>query len=103
MTLGAFQTAFGGGSYDAFVTKVNPSGSGVVYSTYIGGSDADIANGIAVGASGDAYATGLTYSTNFPTTVGAFQPAFGGGSFGGFFSKPRPNGFPFFLFPPPRR
>ena len=92
MTLGAFQTAFGGGSYDAFVTKVNPSGSGVVYSTYIGGSDADIANGIAVDASGDAYATGLTYSTNFPTTVGSFQPAFGGGSLDGFLTKLDPTG-----------
>src|SRR2546425_4794091 len=92
MTLGAFQTAFGGGSYDAFVTKVNPSGSGVVYSTYIGGSDADIANGIAVDASGDAYATGLTYSTNFPTTVGTFQPAFGGGSLDGFLTKLDPTG-----------
>ena len=39
ITAGAFQTTFGGGTYDAFVTKLNSTGNGLVYSTYLGGSD----------------------------------------------------------------
>jgi len=56
-----------GGSDDAFVTKYNPTGSAYVYSTYLGGSDADVGLGIAVDSSGSAYITGQTSSTNFPT------------------------------------
>jgi hypothetical protein len=77
-TLGAFQTAYGGGNLDAFVTKLNPAGSGLAYSTYLGGSDDDRGIGIALDASGNAYVTGPTFSTNFPTTLGAFQTAYGG-------------------------
>lgn len=63
---------------DAFVTKINPTGTAIVYSTYLGGSNSDYAFGLAVDASGNAYVTGLTDSTNFPVTPGAFQPVFGG-------------------------
>src|SRR5439155_339443 len=76
-TRGAFQTTFGGGA-DAFVTKLNPSGSGLVYSTYLGGVGPDAGYGIAVDASGQAYVTGDSTSTDFPTTVGAFQTTSGG-------------------------
>jgi hypothetical protein len=55
------------------VTKLNPAGSGLLYSTYLGGSSADIGFGIAVDAACDAYVTGYTGSTDFPTTAGAFQ------------------------------
>ena len=55
-----------GGNGDAFITKINASGSSLVYSTYLGGSDGDSGNGIAVDSSGNAYITGGTYSTNFP-------------------------------------
>ena len=58
---------------NAFVTKLNPTGSGLVYSTYLGGSDLDQGNGIAVDLAGNAYVTGFTGSTDFPTTAGAFQ------------------------------
>jgi Beta-propeller repeat len=58
---------------NAFVTKLNPIGSGLVYSTYLGGSDLDQGNGIAVDLAGNAYVTGFTGSTDFPTTAGAFQ------------------------------
>ncbi len=81
-TAGALQTTFGGvfggGPIDAFVSKLNSSGSALVYSTYLGGSSGDSGQGIAVDSSGDAYVTGYTQSSNFPTTAGAFQTSFGG-------------------------
>src|SRR5439155_688758 len=76
-TAGAFQTTFGG-TEDAFVTKLNPTGTGLVYSTYLGGSGVDDGFGIAVDALGNAYVTGFTDSTTFPTTAGAFQTTLGG-------------------------
>jgi uncharacterized protein (TIGR03437 family) len=77
-TPGAFQTSLGGGD-DVVVTKLNATGSGLVYSTYLGGSGADRGNGIAVDGFGNAYVTGNTTSTNFPITPGAFQISFQGG------------------------
>jgi hypothetical protein len=77
-TSGAFQPVLAG-SFDAFVAKLNPSGSGLVYSTYLGGNGLDWGNGIAVDAYGNVYVTGISGSTDFPTTPGAFQPAEGGG------------------------
>jgi hypothetical protein len=76
-TVGAFQTTSGGG-FDAFVTKLNATGSALVYSTYLGGSDNDNSSGIAVDSAGSAYVIGATFSTNFPTTAGAFQTSFAG-------------------------
>jgi hypothetical protein len=61
------------GSENAFVTKLNPSGSALVYSTYLGGNSVDQGYGIALDSVGDAYITGLTYSPNFPT-ANALQP-----------------------------
>jgi hypothetical protein len=75
-TANAFQPT-AGGSLDAFVAEFNPAQSGtasLVYSSYVGGGDRDQGNGIAVDSSGNAYVAGTTYSTNFPTTNGAFQP-----------------------------
>src|SRR5262249_3321829 len=66
-----------GSSGNAFVAKLNAAGSALVYSTYLGGGN-DWGFGIAVDGAGNAYVTGRTYSTNFPTTAGAFQPALGG-------------------------
>jgi len=81
VTAGAFQTtnaasanAISGG----FVTKLNAAGSALVYSTFLSGSGSghdgigDVANGITVDKSGDAYVTGSTGSSNFPTTAGAY-------------------------------
>lgn len=65
-TMGAIQTARAGRSYDVFVTKITPSGTALVYSTYLGGADVDIGNGIAVDASGNAYVVGTTSSEDFP-------------------------------------
>ena len=61
-----------GGKTDPFVTKLSPGGSALVYSTYLGGSNADAGKGIAVDADGNAYVTGYTYSNDF-TVVNAFQ------------------------------
>ncbi|MET0623761.1 MAG: SBBP repeat-containing protein [Pyrinomonadaceae bacterium] len=97
-TAGAAQTTFGGFNYDAYVTKLNPAGTAVVYSTYLGGGDTDQGFDIAVDADGNAYVAGRTISTNFPVTAGAFQPAFGGGVYPGgiggdaFVSKLNPEG-----------
>ena len=61
------------GERDAFVAKLNPEGSALVYSTYLGGTERETGNGIAVDASGQAFVVGYTYSANFPVTPGAFQ------------------------------
>lgn len=63
----AFQSGFIGGTSDAFVTKVNTDGSALVYSTILGGGGDETAYGIAVDGSGNAYVTGYTTSTDFPT------------------------------------
>jgi Beta-propeller repeat len=77
VTAGAFQPtnrSWHPGNRDGFVTKLNASGSALLYSTYLGGSDDDIANGIAVDAAGNAYVAGVIESIDFPTTMGSFQP-----------------------------
>jgi hypothetical protein len=56
-----------GGNYDAFITKLNPSGSALLYSTFFGGSDEDRIYSIALGANNEMFVAGYTYSTNFPT------------------------------------
>jgi hypothetical protein len=83
------------GGVDAFVAKLNARGSGLAYFRYLGGSNDDLGHGIAVDAKGNAYVSGSTLSQDFPTTKGAFQRSFGGGSaFGGdlFVSKVNPAG-----------
>lgn len=64
---------------DIFVTKVSPDGARIVYSTYLGGSKNDLGHDLKVDAEGNAYVTGLSNSSDFPTNPGAFQPAFRGG------------------------
>ena len=76
----AFQTNKAALSYsgrNAFVTELNPAGNGLIYSTYLGGSNSDTATGIALDTNDDAIITGYTTSTNFPT-VHAAQPVYGG-------------------------
>ena len=65
------------GNGDAFVAKLNATGTALLYSTYLGGSDTDVGRGIAVDADGNMYLAGETGSTNFPV-VSAYQPAYGG-------------------------
>jgi hypothetical protein len=100
-TAGAFQTTYGGGSQDAFVEKFNTNLSGAasrIYSTYLGGSDQDYGGApaqepgkaIAIDAAGNAYITGQTKSTNFPT-ANAFQGA-NAGAADAFLTKLNANG-----------
>jgi hypothetical protein len=63
---GTLNTQLGLYPVDAFVAELDPGGSNLVYSTYLGGESADAAFGIAVDLAGNAYVTGFTYSTNFP-------------------------------------
>ncbi|MEA3274765.1 MAG: SBBP repeat-containing protein [Pseudomonadota bacterium] len=65
------------GAGDAFIFKLNADGSAPMYSTYLGGSDFDVAHGIAVDSAGNAYVAGSTYSVDFPT-VNALYPNLAG-------------------------
>jgi len=78
------------GVTDVFVTKLDPSGSTIVYSTFLGGSGDEAGNAIAVDAAGNAYVTGTTSSNNFPV-VGAFQATTRGGN-EAFVAKLDPSG-----------
>lgn len=76
-TTGALQTSNHGGLSDCFVSKLNPAGSALTYSTYLGGLALDLCTGIAVDTSGDVYVTGTTYSFDFPT-LSPFQSSLQG-------------------------
>src|SRR5262249_47058333 len=77
----ALQSSFGG-VQDAFVTELNSSGGALVYSTFLGGELTDAGTGIALDTAGNAYVTGQTASTHFPTanatqgTIGGANDAF---------------------------
>src|SRR6266704_3212428 len=95
-TSGAFQAVNNGGYSDAFVTKLGPFGTNLVYSTYLGGAGQDSGNAIAVDNGGNAYVAGATYSLSsgtpkFPSTVGAYQANNNGGS-DAFITKFNTNG-----------
>jgi hypothetical protein len=78
----AFQNSYSsklsGDFQEAFLTKLNPTGSGLVYSSYLGGSGDDVATAVAVDKTGDAYVVGHTASFDFPVTGFAFQPSMHG-------------------------
>jgi len=93
-TPGVFQTAIAsaenGVREDAFVTKFNTSGS-LLYSTYLGGTDNDQANSIAIDANGDAFVAGRTMSTDFPQVGVSFQNGYGAGPIDAFVSELNPT------------
>jgi hypothetical protein len=77
--LDAYQNSLGKGFQNAFVTKINPAGTALIYSTYLGGSNSDQAQALAVDSTGAAWVTGMSQSTDFPllnaaqtTAAGAF-------------------------------
>lgn len=81
------------GDWDCFVTKLSPSGSTFSYSSFLGGSRYDRATGIAIGADGSLYVTGITNSVDFPTTPRAYDRTLNGG-YDLFVTKLRPALFP---------
>lgn len=87
----AFQSTLGG-KIDAFVTKISPAGDAIIYATYLGGNDDDIAFGnIAVDGAGTAYVSGYTASTNFPSR-NPVQASYGGGKYDTFVARIGPQG-----------
>jgi hypothetical protein len=78
---GGAQPDYAGGG-DAYVAKFNPSGSALEYFTFLGGSQSDAGNAIAVDGNGNAYVGGSTASPDFPVTAGALQTVFGGATDG---------------------
>ncbi len=80
------------GNFDVFITKLSPDGSQILYSTYLGGTGDDRGWGLAVDAGGNVYVTGRSGSADFPTTNGAAQASFGGGSWDAFVTKLDVNG-----------
>ena len=74
---GSFDTTFSGTS-DGFVTRFQPGGGPIVYSTFLGGSGAEVVNDIGLCSDGSATLTGSTSSTNFPTTPLAFDSTYNG-------------------------
>ena len=77
-TTGAFDRT-PNGDFDVTVSKLNATGSGLVYSTYLGGSGSDSGGGLAVDAAGNAFVAGSTGSPNWPTTAGAFDTTYNNG------------------------
>jgi hypothetical protein len=90
VSTGAYQST-SGGSPDAFVIELNPDGTALIYSTYLGGAESDAGAAIAVDSTGAAYVTGNTNSGNFPITTGVKQPVIGG-STDAFVTKIAPGG-----------
>jgi hypothetical protein len=77
VTAGAYDTSRNG-STDVFVTKLNSTGSALIYSTYIGSTTSEVAYGIAIDTVGNAYITGITYGPGYPVTPGAFDTSYHG-------------------------
>ena len=72
---------------DAFVTKISPNGSAIVFSTYLGGTDQDAISSIAVDSTGRVHVAGSTSSGDLPVTAGALQPTYSGGGADGFYAR----------------
>lgn len=81
-----------GGTFDGFVAELNAAGTALTYSTYLGGSSGDLVTGIGLDGSNNAYVTGITLSSNFPTTPGAFQTAQKGSDDNAFVSAIKADG-----------
>ncbi|MFX0060797.1 MAG: SBBP repeat-containing protein [Candidatus Hermodarchaeota archaeon] len=82
----AYQNTYGGGDYDAFITKLNATGNGLIFSTYMGGNGHDWSYDLAIDATRNTLITGYTTSTNFHMQ-NAYQDTYGGGEYDGFVTK----------------
>ncbi|HEX9793113.1 MAG TPA: SBBP repeat-containing protein [Planctomycetota bacterium] len=88
-TAGAYDQTFNsiGVHPDAFAAKLSTDGSTLLWSTFVGGSNGDEAWGLALGGADKVTIVGLTWSDDYPTTAGSFDPTFNGGSLDGFVSR----------------
>jgi hypothetical protein len=91
-TVSPLEPSYGGGTSNAFVAELDPTGSTLLFSTYLGGEAFDRGNGIAVDATGSIYVVGKTNSLKFPITPGAFEDSFRGLEFDAFVTKLSPGG-----------
>jgi hypothetical protein len=91
-TVSPMQPTYGGGTSNVFVAKLDPRGTTLLYSTYLGGEGFDRGNGIAVDPTGSVYITGKSNSRKFPITAGAFEDTFRGPEYDGFVTKISPAG-----------
>ncbi len=80
VTTGAFQITYGLGSCDISITKFNPVGNALIFSTYLGGSGTEVPNSLMTNSNNELYVLGTSGSTNFPTTVGCYDNSFNGGT-----------------------
>ena len=78
VTSGSFDVTFNYGTVDTFILKMNPRGSELTYSTYMGGTEVDRGLSIAIDSLKNVYVTGLTHSMDFPTTSGSFDESYNG-------------------------
>jgi hypothetical protein len=78
-TTGVYQSLFNGGESDVFVTRLSSDAQSLSYSTFLGGMEQDSASDIAVDSSGQAYVTGFTYSSDYPTTNLSYDESHNGG------------------------
>lgn len=69
-----YQNTYSGGTYDAYIVKMDASGNRI-WATYFGGSKGDFGTSVSTNVNNEVYVSGFSYSVNIPTTVGAFQPA----------------------------
>ncbi|RZK97836.1 MAG: T9SS type A sorting domain-containing protein, partial [Pedobacter sp.] len=94
-TPGSYQPVYGGGNSDAFLTKINPTGSTIVWSTFFGGSGAEFSQAISIDNSNNILLVGLTSSQNAIATAGAYQPVIGSiNEFDAFIVSLSPEGHP---------
>jgi uncharacterized protein (TIGR03437 family) len=87
-TTGAYRAQGAG----AFAAKLNPTGTALVYSTFLGDTGSGVTSGVAIDSAGNAYAAGSTYSLTFPATPGAIRSAIGNGNSAAFLVKLNPTG-----------
>jgi len=89
-TVGCFDASYNGG--DVFVSKLNHDGSAILYSTFVGGDNIEFGNGITLDLENNAYVSGTTFSSDFPTTADCFDNSFNGEFSDAFVFKLSPDG-----------
>ncbi|MEO1449760.1 MAG: hypothetical protein AAFV07_09520, partial [Bacteroidota bacterium] len=90
-TVGVYQNVYGG-NIDAYVAKLDPGATNLIYASYLGGAEWELAYGMDVDTAGHPFLTGFCKSADFATTAGSVQPTYGGGLVEGFLTRFSPDG-----------